>query len=340
MERETIKRLPKVELHCHLDGSVSIDAIKRLADINNVEIPTDEAELRRKISVSKECRDLKDYLNCFSFVLPLLQTKESLTLAAYDVMKQASDETICYIELRFSPLQHMEQGLSQTEVVRAVIEGVKQGNQDFNVDCGLILCMMRHRSEKDNQEVVEVAKQLKDEWLLAVDLAGDEARYDTELFEKPIAIAHNYHLPMTLHAGECGNQKNIVDSIRFGATRIGHGLTMKDTMDIKQLCADSKTHVEMCPTSNLQTRAIDDIANYPFMKYLELGIPVSINTDNRTVSNTTLTDEICLLDEHFDISYGLLKEITLISINQSFVSDNKKEKIIKYINEEYKNVEK
>ena len=338
MQREIIKKLPKVELHCHLDGSVSMEAIKRLAEINNVDIPTSDVELRKKISVLRDCRDLKDYLNCFSFVLSLLQTKESLTLAAYDVLKQASDENICYIELRFSPLQHMEQELSQTEIVRAVIEGVKQGSHDFGVECGLILCMMRHRSGKENQEVIEVARQLANEWSLAVDLAGDEARYDTALFEKPITIAHNYHLPITLHAGECGNQKNIVDSINFGATRIGHGLTMKDTMDIKQLCVDHKTHVEMCPTSNLQTRAIESIANYPFMEYLELGIPVSINTDNRTVSNTTLTDEICLLDEYFNISYQLLKEVMLSSINQSFTSDAKKQKISKLIDEAYESV--
>lgn len=338
MQRETIKNLPKIELHCHLDGSVSMEAIKRLAKLNNVNIPIDETELRKKISVSKDCRDLQDYLNCFSFVLPLLQTKESLTLAAYDVMKQANDETICYIELRFSPLQHMEKGLSQVEVVRAVIEGVKQASLDFDVECGLILCMMRHRSEKENQELIEVAKELKNEWLLAVDLAGDEARYDTVLFEKPITEAYNYHLPITLHAGECGDKKNIVASISFGATRIGHGLTMKDTMDIKQLCVDHRTHVEMCPTSNLQTRAIESIANYPFMEYLELGIPVSINTDNRTVSNTTLTDEICLLDEYFNLTYRLLKEVMLSSINQSFASNDKKQTISRFIDEAYESV--
>lgn len=335
MKSELIKQLPKVELHCHLDGSISMNTIRKLAKMNDKEIPESDEALRKKLSVSKNCENLSDYLSCFDFVLPLLQTKESLSLAAYDVLKQASDENVCYIELRFSPLLHTHEGLSLEEITRAVIEGIKHATNQLDITCGLILCMMRHKANEENLEIVEIAKKLQNEWQIGVDLAGDEFAYDTELFEMSISAANRHNLSITLHAGECGNKQNIVDSVAYGSTRIGHGLAMKDAEEVKQLCKENGIHIELCPSSNLQTKAILCLEEYPIHQYMEYGIPISVNTDNRTVSNTTMSQEFLLLSECFEISYETMKRITLDSIQNSFASNDLKKELTNEINREY-----
>lgn len=337
MEKDVIKKLPKVELHCHLDGSISIDLIKILLAKANQEVPSDE-QLRKQISVDENCDNLSDYLACFDFILPLLQTQEALTLAAYDVLKQAAVENVCYMELRFAPSQHQRNELSMMEVVSSVMEGVEKATRDFGITCTLLLCMMRNDTDEKNEEVIRTANTLKAKHPLGIDLAGDENFYETALFETLISLVTSSNLPMTLHAGESGNAKNIMDSVQFGALRIGHGLAMREVDEIKQMCQQRKVLVELCPTSNLQTKAIADMRNYPLMDYVKANIPISINTDNRTVSNTTLSDEYILLGTYFDIPYTFMEAIAMASIQHSFATEELKAQLIAKMKGDYESI--
>ncbi|CAM3190352.1 adenosine deaminase [Streptobacillus ratti] len=330
MKREVVKKLPKVELHCHLDGSIPIETLYKLAIKEGI-----EAKEMNKVFAPKKCTDLKSYLNCFDVVLEVLQTKENLAEAAYSVVKEVYKENVKYIEIRFAPLLHTRKGLSIKEVVLAVSEGIKKAQLEVDVKVNILICALRHHKTEANNRLLEEVEKLN--IIAGFDFAGDEKNYSNSVIKETALKVKEKNLKLTLHSGECGCAQSVVEAIHLGATRIGHGVAIKDDTEIMKYIANSDVLLEICPTSNVQTDAVKSIEEYPFRILMENGVKCCVNTDNRTVSNTTLTDEYMLLNEYFGLTYEEMEKLNINAIKFSFADEEIKENVLENIIEAYKN---
>ena len=221
----------------------------------------------------------------------------------------------------------MQQGLSVKEIIESVNEGLKSAEAKRDIHTGILVCAMRNLDKETNLTMLKDAREFLGAGIVGCDLAGDEKAYPTSEFHELFEWARKNEMPFTIHSGECGSALNIRTAIEYGARRIGHGIAMKDDPELMKLCADKKIGVELCPTSNLQTKAIGSIEDYPFTKFYEAGIPMSINTDNRTVSDTTCTDEYMRLTEAGMFKEAMCQKIYMASLATSFADDSVKNEV-------------
>ncbi len=285
-----------IDLHVHLDGSLSFDMARELANIQGMEIKS-EKELKKLMVAPKDCRDLNDYLTKFDYPLKLLQTEKAITYSVYELLKIQKLQGLVYSEIRFAPQLHTRKGLSQEQIVAAAL----RGTQGFS--CGLILCCMRGANNQAmNLETLEAAEKYMGKGVVALDLAGAEALFPTENFEELFRKAGKKGIPFTIHAGEAAGPESIWKALEFGASRIGHGVRCLEDKVLVQRLAQDQIPLELCPTSNMNTKVFDNITRYPIMRFLDEGIKVTINTDNMTVSNTTLRKEFQLVSDTFRLN--------------------------------------
>lgn len=318
MTLDELKKISKVELHCHLDGSLSPQFIQaRLGRF----VPESE------LSVSNECESLHEYLEKFALPGMCLTDESGLAGAGYDVLSSMSKENIKYAEIRFSPLLHVTEQMNTEKVIAAVLDGLKKGAKEFGIDFNVIICAMRHFSEKDNYEMLKTAHGFLGDGVCAADLAGAEATYPMSEFKELFHKVRKSGMPFTIHAGECGSVKNILDAVEAGASRIGHGIAMAGHPDVQTLLRNKRIGVEMCPMSNLQTKAVKSKEEYPIKEFLKAGILVTLNTDNRTVSNTTLSKEFEMVQKNYEISDEDILLIRKNAIDVSFADDSIKHKL-------------
>ncbi|GBU10991.1 adenosine deaminase [Erysipelotrichaceae bacterium] len=330
LDKERIKALPKIELHCHLDGSIPIATLEKLAKKENLPL-----EQLQKAVAPKKCLDLKEYLESFDIILPLLQSEENLSIAAYDLIEQVSKENICYIEIRFAPLLHQQNNLSIGQIISAVLQGIYAAQKKFDVHANLLISAMRHHTEKQNFDLITGIKNLNIAAIVGFDFAGDEQQVSNQEIKQSVLLAINSGLKLTLHSGECGCAQNVIEAIHLGATRIGHGIAIKDSLPAMQYCADNNILLELCPTSNIQTNAIRNWQDYPLRLFLENGVKCCINTDNRTVSQTTLTDEYLLLAKHCSLNFSEMMQLNLNAVNGCFAKEEVKLQLIHKIKQSY-----
>lgn len=285
-----------IDLHVHLDGSLSFDMARELANIQGMEIKS-EKELKKLMVAPKDCRDLNDYLTKFDYPLKLLQTEKAITYSVYELLKIQKLQGLVYSEIRFAPQLHTRKGLSQEQIVAAAL----RGTQGFS--CGLILCCMRGANNQAmNLETLEAAEKYMGKGVVALDLAGAEALFPTRNFEELFRKAGKKGIPFTIHAGEAAGPESIWKALEFGASRIGHGVRCLEDKVLVQRLAQDQIPLELCPTSNMNTKVFDNITRYPIMRFLDEGIKVTINTDNMTVSNTTLQKEFQLVSDTFRLN--------------------------------------
>ncbi|WP_371069020.1 adenosine deaminase [Sediminibacillus sp. JSM 1682029] len=322
-----IKRLPKVDLHVHLDGSVRPGTAIELAKQRGIELPGKEIDkLLPHMQVEEECNSLEEYLRKFKLIEPLLQTTESLERSACEMVKQAYDQNCMYMEVRFGPQQHRQLGLSLAQVIEAVIAGLKKGEEKFGVKTNLLVCCLRHHSVTLNKEVVEAAAAFLGKGLAGIDLAGDEAEYPANMFTEIFSFAASKGIPVTIHAGEAAGPVNIKDAIdKLGAVRIGHGVRLREDPALLAEMAARKIPLEMCPVSNIQTKAAAGWDDYPLRDYFERGLSVTVNTDNLTVSNTTITREYMLLANRFGFSVEEIVQLIHNGIEAAFLGEEEKQ---------------
>lgn len=325
MRRDLVKKLPKVELHCHLDGSIRPQTLRKIADQQEIPLPTDNEQLNALLVAPENCHDLNEYLERFDLVLTCLQTEAALQTAAFDIISQAAEENIKYIEVRFAPSLHTEKGLSLPKIITAVLAGLNEGEKQFGVKSNALLCGMRHEELQSIEQIVHLADTFKQSGIVGFDLAGNEVDFPPYTFEETLDLVNHLDIPLTLHAGECGCGKNVADAVKLGAKRIGHGIALKDTPEYFSLLQQNNVLVEMCPTSNFQTKTVTSLAEYPFKTFLDAGINICINTDNRTVSGTTLTDEYMKLHEWYDITYQDMETLNHNAVNGAFIPDSEKQ---------------
>ncbi len=301
-----IKTMPKVELHCHLDGSIYLDVMKELAAAAKKPLELSESELRRRLVVPEHCTSLAEYLERFELPLEYLSVPDCFRIAAYGLMAHAAAEGVCYMEIRFAPSLSVTAEMTAGDIVQSVIDGIRLAEQDYDIRGNVLICFMRHEPVADNIRLLHELKKFYGSGVCGIDTAGNEAAFpmssQRELFEEARALG----IPFTIHAGECGSADNIREAVELGAKRIGHGIAMKDAPGVRRLCAERQIGIEMCPTSNVQTKAIDDICNYPIEQFLKEGLKVTINTDNRVVSDTSMTQELELVYEQFAVDPELV----------------------------------
>ena len=318
--KEDLIKLPKVELHLHLDGSLSPELASKLAG-DNID------EIKKKMIAPAKCQNLSEYLTKFDFPGSLMQTKENLTLISKELINSLSKQNIIYAEIRFAPMFHINKGLTYEEVIEAVLKGLKSNN---NIKTNLILCMMRGMPKENNLKTIEIAEKYLNRGVCALDLAGAEDKYPIDEYLELFTIAKTKGIPFTIHAGENGGAEEVKKAINIGAKRIGHGIHSLDDIEVINLIKEKNILLEICPSSNVQTNTVKNYQDHPIQKLYNLNIPLCINTDNTTVSNISLTEEYLKILSHFNFTLDDYKKMNINALNSSFLQQDEKEELLKY----------
>ncbi|WP_044338771.1 adenosine deaminase [Rossellomorea aquimaris] len=325
--------MPKIELHCHLDGSVRPETIIDIAKREGIPIPSfDIEEMKEELIAPLDCKSLDEYLEKFSIPNAVMQSKENLKRITFELYEDAAEENVKYMEVRFAPLLHTQKGLSVEEIIGSVIEGMKEAEEHFDIKGNIILSCMRTMSAERAFEVVEQGKIFLGKGVVAIDLCASEEEGFCGKFIEPIALAREYGYRVTIHAGETGIGRNVLEAVEWlGAERIGHGVYMTDCPEAYQVVKEKQIVLEICPTSNVQTKAVNQFRDHPLYDFHRDGIKITINTDNRTVSDTTMTKECDLVWNEFSMSEEDYREIYMNSVEAAFASDEVKEGLKKYL---------
>lgn len=307
---EEIKKLPKVELHLHLDGSVRTSTASELLN----------EDVKAKMKVDSDVTDLNNYLEKFAIPVSLMQTKENLIRISKELAEDLKTDNVIYAEIRFAPLKHLEQGLTPEEVIDAVLEGINK----VDIKTNLILCAMRGDTIKNNKRVVDLTKKYLNKGVCALDLAGAEALFKTKEYKELFEYAKSLSVPFTIHAGEADGIESIEDAITFGAKRLGHGVRVEENEETLQKIIDHNITLEVCPTSNINTGIFPSYEKHNIKRLYDKGVKVTINTDNRTVSNITISEEYIRLKNSFNFTIKDFNNMNINAINASFLTEEEK----------------
>jgi len=328
-----IDKLPKIELHCHLDGSIRVDTIIDIAKKENIKLDSyEKCDVEKLVQVPNDCTSLNEYLKRFDLANKVMQKSEYIKRITFELLEDAQKENVKYIEVRFAPLLHVNEGLSIDEIIQSAIDGINEAEKIYDIKGNLILCCMRTMSEEDAILVVEEGKKFLNKGVVGIDLAGPEEEGFVKKYKNALELANKYGYKITIHAGEAASGQNVIDAINIGkAQRIGHGVRIKDMKEAYDLVKQTKVVLEMCPTSNIQTKAVENFNDYPLYDFYKDGINISINTDNRTVSNINLTHEIKLIFDNFNMNKDEYVDIYLNNVNATFADEPTKEWLRKLI---------
>ena len=343
---EIIRSVPKVLLHDHLDGGLRASTIIELAkEIKYSKLPTaDPQELSEWFHRGANKGNLIEYLQGFEHTIAVMQTKEALSRIAYEMMEDMKKDGVCYVETRFAPVFHTSKGLHYDDVVNAVIDGLERGKKDFGVGFGLIICAMRNM--KNTLEFAELAVNYRNRGVVGFDLAGEEGGYPPKKHIDAFQFCQRENFNITIHAGEAFGKESIWQAIQWcGAHRIGHGTRILEDItfdkdgnfismgDLAQYILDKRIPIEICLLSNVHTGAIDKLENHPFGYLNKLKFRLTINTDDRLMSDTTLTKEFLLATEHFNLTLDDIEKITINAMKSAFLHHEER---LKYIYETIK----
>ena len=254
-----IKTIPKLELHCHLDGSLTKSMIQRHLG---------RSVTKEELTVAEDCPNLTEYLEKFDLPLECLQDEEGLEEGAYTFAEETAKERVEYIEVRFAPMLSVHADLSCAKVIEAVRRGMERAKEDFGLQYGIIVCAMRNHSLEQNLAMLRCAREYLGCGVCALDLAGDESTFPTAGFREVFREAKRLDMPFVIHSGETGNLENVREACELGAKRIGHGIALRKDPELMKVYAEKGIGVEMCPTSNFQTKAAAGWKDYPLLSFL------------------------------------------------------------------------
>ena len=331
-----IKELPKPELHCHLDGSLRLETIIDIAEKEKVFLPTkDKDELKKIVTVTKPGISLNNYIKKFEIPLAVLQTPEALSRAAFELAEDAYKENVLYLEVRYSPILHTKKGMTPMETVDAVLDGLKKAEEEFKIKTGVIICGIRSISPEVSYSLAELAVAFKYRGVVGFDLAGVEENFPAKDHKDAFALILLNNINTTLHAGEDYGPESIHQAIHYcGAHRIGHGVRLKEDGDLLNYVNDHRIALEVCLTSNIHTGSVKDYESHPFKFYYDFGLRVTLNTDNRLISNTTLTKEYMIAHKYYGFQIRDFKEIIINGFKSAFMHHRERTRLIKQIAEE------
>jgi adenosine deaminase len=310
-------KLPKIELHLHLDCSLSFDAVRRLQPSVTLE------EYRSEYVAPARCPNLTEFLSRVSKVLPLLQTPDALRLMVEDVFEQLRQDGTLYAELRFAPFLHTAGSLSAERVVETVSSAVEEMTGKTGIEARLILCTLRHYRELESMVTAELVRAFRHRRVVALDLAGDEAGFPVRPHISAFRYAHTHGLKTTAHAGEALGPESVWEVLReLAPDRIGHGIrSIEDPVLINHL-RRTGIHLEVCPSSNVQiVETIRAWAEHPVERLRAAGVSLNINTDARTLTPTTLRREYKLMREHFGWTLQTLLASNVAALLRAFADE-------------------
>lgn len=311
-----------IELHLHLDGSLRPKTVWELAQDQKIELPSKSVEeTKYMMEVPKDCKTLPEYLERFELPLLVLQKEEAIERVTYELVEDLANLSVEYAEIRFAPQLSIRDGLTQAQVVEAAIRGAKRGMSDYpSIQVGLILCCMRgDQLLEENMETIEVAKNYLGDVVCAVDLAGAESLFPTEIFEDVFSKASSYGIPMTIHAGEADGPESMWKALSYGTKRIGHGVAAIEDPELMKKLVEDQVTLEVCVTSNYQTKVVNSVEEHPIRKLFDAGIRVTINSDNMTVSNTNIQKEKELLKTVFGFTEEEIKQMEQYAKDAAFL---------------------
>ncbi|MCL1050861.1 adenosine deaminase [Shewanella abyssi] len=322
--------LPKIDLHCHLDGSVRPQSVIDIAQQHNLPLPSNDLNEIQSLMVAPDtCQNLDEYLTRFELPLSVMQTASGIERIAFEVFEDAAKENVKYLEVRFAPLLHLQSGLTLQQVIGSAVKGMKRAESQYDIKGNFILSIIRNMPKDRVNEVIDAGAHFINDGVVAFDLAGSELPGFCAGFIPHAQYAVEKGYRVTIHAGEQGVGQNVHDAITMlGAERIGHGIDIKTHQQAYDLTKSKSVALESCPTSNVQTKAVDSLSEHPFNEFYKDGVFITINTDNRTVSNTTMTDEVRKVMQEFKLSRKEYFEIYKVSVEHSFASAAVKQQLL------------
>ena len=334
MTQHVIERLPKTDLHCHLDGCLRPRTILELADLQGVRLPTRNLpQLTRILEAGKRTRNLADYLKIFDYTLSVMQEREALYRVASELVEDAAAEHVRHLEVRYSPILHRVKRLPYDQIVETVIKGLADSGKKHNVSTGVIICGIRSMDPRKSAALAELAVEYKHRGVLGFDLAGQEKDYPAKAHRAAFQIVIKNNVNSTVHGGEAFGPESIAQALHYcGAHRIGHGTRLIESPDLLRFVNDHRIPLEVCLTSNVQTRAVRTLKEHPFREYFRLGLRVTLNTDNRLMSATTVSKELALASRAFRLNPYEMKRIIINGFKSSFLPYAQKARMLREVN--------
>ena len=318
--RELLRALPKAELHCHLDGSLRPHTLIELGREYGIAMPAWHPDALADFMMVRDARHLEDYLQRFAITLSVLQHADALERVSYELVEDAAREGVRYIEIRYAPVLNLRHGLSLGEAVEALLRGIERAQRDFGTLARVIICGLRHLSPEISFELAELAAAYRGRGVVGFDLAGAELGHPARAHAAAFDFARRHDLALTVHAGEGAGADSVREAVfDCYAERIGHATHLVDDEMLSEYVNDHRIALEICLTSNVQTHAVASYEEHPLRAYHDRGMNVVLNTDNRLMSGTTLTDEYLLAARHLDFTFEELAEIALNSFASAFL---------------------
>jgi adenosine deaminase len=315
-----LRQLPKAELHCHLDGSVRPATLLELAREARVQMPRHTAEELAEFMRVDDANNLEDYLRRFDVTVSVMQTEEALERIAYELAEDAAEDGVRYIEIRNAPILNVVHGLTLVQAVEAPLRGLRRAEKDFGIIGRSIICALRAFTPEESLEMAQLAVEFKNDGVVAFDLAGGEKGHPAARHVAAFRYAREHNLAVTVHAGEGDGAESVREAVHIcGANRIGHGTRLIEDPDLMQYVNDRRIALEVCLTSNVQTKVADSYEAHPLREYFDRGLNVTLNTDNRLMSGTTLTDEYVHAAEQLGFTVDELAGIALNGFESAFL---------------------
>ena len=313
-----------------------VKTIIELAQIQKVELPsTNEADLLNILSIGDRPGTLEDYIGKFDITLSVLQTPESLERVAFELAMDCHSDGVRYLEVRYSPILHTKKGMRLSETVDSVKKGLAQAFEECGIITGVIICGIRHISPDHSIELADLSIQYKNKGVVGFDLAGAEENFPAKHHQDAFDMILKNNINTTLHAGEAFGPESIHQAIHTcGAHRIGHGTRLEENQDLLKYVNDHRIPLEMCLTSNIHTKSVASLEEHPFKRYYDQRLRVTLNTDNRLISNTTLSKEYELASTTFNLSLQDLRGIIINGFKSAFLSHEKRRKLIRNVVDE------
>src|SRR2546423_518649 len=328
---QLLHALPKTDLHCHLDGSLRLETMLELADQQGVRLPADTVDgLAKAMKIGQRHGSLEEYLKGFEITLSVLQTEDALYRAAYELGVDAAAENCKLIEVRYAPVLHLQKGLKPTVVVEAVLEGLRAATRETGILAGVLVCGIRNMSPEVSLRLAELSVASKNRGGLGFDLAGAEHGNPAKDHQEAFQLILNNNINCTVHAGEAYGPPSIAQALHYcGAHRIGHGVRLREDGDLLNYVNDHRIPIECCPSSNVQTGAVADIASHPFKFYLDFGIRVTANTDNRLITNTTVTKQLMTLARQFNLTVSDICNVVVAGFKSAFLTFHDRAQLVR-----------
>jgi adenosine deaminase len=335
IDRELLRRLPKAELHCHLDGSLRPGTLLELAREYGAPMPRSDAESMRNYMRASDVHSLEEYLERFAITLSVLQTAEALERVAYELVEDAAADGVRYIEVRYAPVLNVQGGLTLDQAVEAPLRGLARAEQEHGTVGRVIVCALRHLDPDLSMEIAELAVDYRLRGVVGFDLAGPEAAHPASHHARAFAYVREHGLACTCHAGEGAGAESVHEAVHVcGAERLGHAARLIEDASLLDYVGERGIPLEICLTSNVQTGAAPSYERHPVREFFDRGLSVVLNTDNRLMSDTTLTDEYMLAAERLRFDVDELSTIALNGFESSFLPLDERHRLVERAREE------